>query len=259
MSGPALLVTGATGALGGAVAARLAAEGRDVLLTGRNEARLKELAEGLREAGAGPGALETVAADAATEDGARTAVRAALDRFGALHGLVHLIGGFAVGPVMRTGAQEHRDLYHANVVSAVEATRAVLPHLGEGGRLVYVSSLLAAEPFPAMGAYAASKAALQAWVRSLAHEVKDRGVRANTVVMTMADTPEARASRPGVDFDMATRPEEVAEVIAFLTGAGAEGVNGAAVPVLGRFAFSTPMLGGSPGGGPPGGPPGGHG
>jgi NAD(P)-dependent dehydrogenase (short-subunit alcohol dehydrogenase family) len=238
-----LLVTGATGALGEAVAARLLRTGHRLVLTGRNEARLADLAGLAATCG---GEVDTVVVDATSAEGAERAVRHTLSRFGGVDGMVHLVGGFAVGPVAHTPVRAYLDLFHANVVSAVTATQAVLPHLGDGGRLVYVSSLLASEPFAGLGAYAASKAALQAWVRSLAHEVKGRGVHANTVVMTMADTPDARASRPHVDFDHATRPEDVAKVIEFLVGPGSEGLYGCAIPVLGRFEFGTPLLGGGP-------------
>jgi NAD(P)-dependent dehydrogenase (short-subunit alcohol dehydrogenase family) len=146
-----------------------------------------------------------------------------------------------------TDLDTYRRLFEVNTLAAVTATQAVLPHLGEGSHLVYISSVLASEPFPGFSAYAASKAALQAFVRSLSHEVKHRGVHANLVVMTMADTPEARRQRPNVDFGHATPPEAVAKVISFLVSPAADGLYGCVVPVLGRFEFSTPLVAPPPG------------
>jgi NAD(P)-dependent dehydrogenase (short-subunit alcohol dehydrogenase family) len=237
------LVTGPTGALGGAVTAKLNASGHRLMLAARNETKLAELVENAAE----PELIGTVAADTSQPLGARRAVSDTIDRFGRIDGLIHLVGGFHVGPVMLTDLDAYVRMYQANLLSAVSATQAVLPQLSDGGHLVYVSSVLASEPFPGFGAYAASKAALQAWVRSLAHEVKHRGVHANTVVMTMADTEEARAQRPHVDFDHATKPSSVADVIDFLISPAADSLYGVTVPVLGKFEFSTALMAAPPG------------
>lgn len=237
------LVTGPTGAVGGAVVERLAASGHRLVLAGRNETRLKELAGSVAE----PDRVATVVADTTEPLAARRTVSEGIDRFGRIDGLIHLVGGFEVGPVMLTDLDTYQRAFHVNVVSAISATQAVLPQLSGGGHLVYMSSVLASEPFPGMGAYAAGKAALQAWVKSLAHEVKHRGVHANTVVMTMADTPEARTRRPHVDFDHATKPAAVADVIDFLLTPAADGLYGAVVPVVGKFEFSTALMAAPPG------------
>jgi 3-oxoacyl-[acyl-carrier protein] reductase len=241
-----LVVTGPTGAMGEAVVHRLTGSGHRLFLAARNEQRLAELTD----AYGAEDRVATLVVDTTEPWGARRAVSAAIDQFGREDGLVHLVGGFHVGPVALTDLDAYQRLFRANVLSAVTATQAVLPHLGEGGHLVYLSSVLAMEPFPGLGAYAASKAALQAWVKSLAHEVKHRGVHANVVVMTMADTPAARAQRPHVDFEHATKPTAVADVIDFVVSPAADGLYGAVLPVLGRFEFSSPLT--AP---PPGAPP----
>jgi NAD(P)-dependent dehydrogenase (short-subunit alcohol dehydrogenase family) len=237
------LVTGPTGAMGEAVVGKLAASGHRLLLAARNEGRLKEIADSVDAADR----VATIVADTTEPLQARRAVSEAIDRFGRIDGLIHLVGGFHIGPVMLTDLDAYLRMYQSNLLSAVSATQAVLPQLADGGHLVYLSSVLASEPFPGFGAYAASKAALQAWVRSLAHEVKHRGVHANTVVMTMADTAEARAQRPNVDFEQATKPAAVADVVDFLVSPAANGLYGVTVPVLGKFEFSTALMAGPPG------------
>ena len=236
------LITGATGPVAAATIALLAARGERLLLTGRNKERLDELAQLYGE----PGRVETLAVDVTQAPGAQQAAAEALARLGDLRGLVHMVGSFHAGPVAKTDVGRYEAVMRANFLSAVYATQAVLSSLGDGGRLVYFGTPLAQEPLPGMSCYAASKAALAAWVRALSHEVKQRGVHANMVVMTMADTPDARRQRPQVDFQEAVSPELVARTVGFLTSEASDGLYGSLVPVLGRFGFSTALAGPSP-------------
>lgn len=249
MSGTALLVTGATGRLGEATVRLLAERGDRLLLTGRNGARLAELDKSYGE----PGFVETLEVDVADPAGAQWAAAEADKRFGVITGLVHLVGRFSAGPLMLTDVSEYDQLLRSNFLSAVVATQAVLPYLTEGGRLVYFSSPLVQEPLGALSAYSASKAALVTWMRSMAHEVKRRGVHANAVVLAIADTPEMRRERPGLDLDHTVSAELVARVVGFLTSEASEGMYGSCVPVLGKFEFSSAVAGGPPPafGGPP--------
>jgi 3-oxoacyl-[acyl-carrier protein] reductase len=243
-----LLITGATGPVAEASIARLSARGDALLLSGRNGARLAELEKTYGE----PGRIETFRADVTTADGAAAAVKATVERFGGIDGLVHLVGSFHAGPAIRTDIERYEDLMRANFYSAVHVARALVSRVDGGARLVFFGTPLAQEPLPAMGGYAASKAALMTWMRSFSHEVKRRGVHANAVVMTMADTPEARADRPHLDFDEAVTPELVSRAVEFLTSEAADGLYGALVPVLGRFGFTSVLAGPPPGrSGPP--------
>lgn len=239
-SGRTFLITGATGPVAEPTIALLAERGDRMLLTGRNTERLAELA---RTYG---GQVETCAVDVTSATGASTAADTAVERFGRLDGLIHMVGDFQAGPVAKTDPADYERALLVNFISAVRTTKAVLPLVGAGARLVYFSTPLAQEPLPGMSCYAASKAALTAWVRSLAHEVKHRGVHANVVVMTMADTPDARKARPRMNFDEAVSPELVAKTVGFLTSDAADGIYGGLVPVLGRFGFTTTLTGAPP-------------
>jgi 3-oxoacyl-[acyl-carrier protein] reductase len=233
---PTLLITGATGSMGEATVRVLANRGDQLVLTGRNAELLADLYKNY----GGEGSVVTLAVDVSRPDDAAQAVAFTKQHFGRIDGLVHLVGGFHIGSVNSTGLAVHQQLMEANFLSAVVATQAILPELDEGGRLVYVGSLLAAEPLGGFGAYAASKAALLSWVRALAHEVKHRDIHANAVMMTMADTPEARRSRPNMDYAGAVTPEMVARAIAFLTSDASDGLYGSVVPVLGRYGYRAP-------------------
>ena len=246
MSAPrSLLVTGATGRLGPATVRALRERGDRLLLTGRNGARLAELAETTAALG-GPGEAAVLVADTARPDGAQHAAAEAASRFGSLDGLVHLVGSFAVGPLMLTDVSSYEDLLRANFLSAVVATQAVLPHLTEGGKLVYFGTPLADEPLAAMSAYAASKAALISWMRSTAHEVKNRGIHANAISLTLVETPEMRKERPHVDPALTVDAELVARAVRFLTGEDSDGMYGSVMPVVGKFGFSSALAGGPP-------------
>ncbi|MEO3811822.1 SDR family oxidoreductase [Sphaerisporangium sp. B11E5] len=241
--GGSFLITGATGPVAEATIALLAKRGDALLLTGRNKERLAELD---RDYGV-PGRIETFAVDVTAEGGAAAAAEAAVSRLGRLDGLIHMVGGFHAGPVFVTAIEDYERLLLVNFLSAVRATQAVLPHLKGGGRLVFFGSPLANEPLAALGGYAASKAALLTWMRSLSHEVKHQGVHANALIMTMADTPQARQERPNVDFSQAISPELVARAVAFLTSEASDGLYGGLVPVMGTFGFSSSLAGPPPG------------
>lgn len=241
MSG-AVVVTGATGELAPAIIECLIARGDRLLLVGRSAERLASLEQ---EFGV-EGIVEIFQADVSDAVQASAVADRAVSRFGGVAGLVHLVGGFAARPVVFMGPDDYSALVEANFLSAVTATQALLPHLGERARLVYFSTPLADEPLPAMSGYGASKAALVAWVKSLSHEVKGQGIHANVVVMTVADTPAKRLERPDWDFDQTVTPEAVAGVVAFLIGPMSDGVYGACVPVLSRFGFTSVLSGPPP-------------
>ncbi|MFI5806456.1 SDR family NAD(P)-dependent oxidoreductase [Streptomyces sp. NPDC051561] len=250
-AGRTLLVTGATGRLGGATVRALAVRGDRLLLTGRNTARLDQLAAEVNsqanEGSYPPGTqVRTLTVDATEPEGAQHAAAEAVRGFGPLDGLVHLVGSFSVGPVMLTDVSAYEDVLRANFLSAVVATQAVLPHLGEGGRLVYFGTPLSDQPLAAMSSYAASKAALVAWMRSAAHEVKKRGIHANAISLTLVETPEMRAEMPQVDPDLTVDAELVGHAVRFLTGPDSEGMYGSVVPVVGKFGFTSALAGGPP-------------
>jgi NAD(P)-dependent dehydrogenase (short-subunit alcohol dehydrogenase family) len=253
--GRAFLVTGASGGMAPFVARALLARGDRLMLTGRNADRLAELEAELDGAG-----VATLAVDVAEPDDASAAVAQTIGQFGRLDGLIHLAGAFRAGtPVIAADRDLYLDLYRANFLTAAVATQAVLRAMNGGpGWLVYVTSLLAQEPMPTMGPYAASKSALLTWVRALGREVADRGIHANAVVATLVDTPRNRAVQPGADHSHWVPAEAVTDVIAFLSSPAASAFYGSAVPAYGRFALHPPAgaVGGPPPGVPGGPPPG---
>jgi NAD(P)-dependent dehydrogenase (short-subunit alcohol dehydrogenase family) len=108
------------------------------------------------------------------------------------------------------------------------ATQAFAPHLLESGRgrFVIVSSSQAQAPTHTNAAYAAAKAASEAWTLALAHRFKGTGATANVVVVGAIVTPEMRAAEPGKDYSTFTPAEEIADAIAYLCSDAAASMNG---------------------------------
>ena len=123
-----------------------------------------------------------------------------------------------------------------NVRSAAVAMRAFLPAMvrRRGGRVVAVVSRAALRPFAGASAYAASKAALIALVAAASEEVKHDGVTVNCILPSVIDTPANRAAQGDADHSRWVKPEEIGNVIRFLTSPEASAVTGAAIPVYGR-------------------------
>jgi NAD(P)-dependent dehydrogenase (short-subunit alcohol dehydrogenase family) len=224
------LVTGGTGGLGKAVVEELLDAGAEVVTTWvvEREREAAEEAFGDRDV--------TLVEANLLEDGAAAAVEAAKER-GPLRSLVNLVGGFAAGGRLHEeDAPSMEKMLALNLTTAVNSSRAALPAMLEagGGAIVCVGTKVALQPFSGGAAYAVSKAAVLALVRSLNVEYRDDGIRANAVIPNVIDTPANRESMSDADFSKWVRPEEIARAIRFLCSADSSAITGAEIPVYGR-------------------------
>ncbi len=123
-----------------------------------------------------------------------------------------------------------------NVMTAFRTCRAALPAMLDqgGGSIVCVGAKAALEPFSGASGYITSKAAVIAFVRALAVEYRDDGIRANAVLPSVIDTPANRAQMPDADHSTWVPPVQIARVIRFLCSADSAPTSGAAIPVYGR-------------------------
>lgn len=226
-AGRSVLVTGGTGALGQAVVAAFLEAGDRVWVPWIAAAEEERMRERFAAALAAQ-RLGLVAADVADEAGAAEAVA----RAGGPAVIVNGVGGFAAGPHHETPLEVWDRMYRMNLRSAAAVCGAALPGiLARGqGAIVNVAAQAALDPPAGLGAYAASKAALAAFTRSLAREVP-RGVRVNAVLPATIDTPANRAAMPDADVAAWTPPERIAAVILWLASDAAAAVRGALVPV----------------------------
>lgn len=229
MSEGTVLVTGGTGALGGAVVDAMLDGGWHVVATWVVPAERERAAE--REN------LELVQADLLDEQVVADVARSAASGRHPLRAVVNLVGGYAAGPkVHETGLEDFDRMLRLNLRPAFLVTRAAAPYLIDagGGSIVCVSARAALHPFPGAAAYASSKAAVLAFAKAVAADYRDEGVRCNAVLPSVIDTPANRASQPEADHSRWVDPAEIAAVIRFLCSGESAPVSGAAIPVYGR-------------------------
>ena len=229
LAGKTVLVTGAAGNLGRAVAAGALAAGANVALTDRSAALLEE-----RFADGGNIALfETP--DLSDDAAAGGLVARTVERFGRLDAAISTVGGFAFANVADDSRATWERMAMLNVYTALAVSRAALPALkaAGGGAIVLVGAAAGLRAPAGVAAYAASKSAVMRLAESLAEECRADGVRVNCVLPTTMDTPENRAAMPDADRSGWVSPESIADTMLFLASDAARAVTGALVPVSG--------------------------
>lgn len=231
MSGRRIVVTGAFGVLGAAVAKAAAADGGRLALLDFAPAPPDGLV-----ADCGPGALVLPGVDLTDPGAAGQAMDAAAAGLGGIDALLNIAGGFAWETVGGGSSETWYGLYRLNVLTATNASRAAIPHLkrSAGGRIVNVGANAALKVAMGMGAYAASKAGVHALTQSLAEELKGDGVTVNAVLPSIIDTPANRKDMPDADPALWVAPADLAAVMLFLASPEARAVTGALIPVTGR-------------------------
>jgi NAD(P)-dependent dehydrogenase (short-subunit alcohol dehydrogenase family) len=178
--------------------------------------------------------LLVIEADPADADAMARLVDQVLRIWGRLDILNNLAGLFESGSALDTRLV--RAQFETNLMTAVTAAAACIqPMRARGyGRIVSVSAVGALKGTRNTAAYAMSKSALLRWTESVAAEVKAEGITANAVMPTTIDHPANRAAMPKADPRLWPSPDEVANVILFLSSPDASGVNGAAIPITAR-------------------------
>ncbi len=229
VSGTLVLITGANGGLGRHVTNTFLEAGATVAGASRS----------IRNEDFPHARFRAFPAELSSSSAAQALVAAVTARLGRIDALVHLVGGFAGGSsIAETDDVVLEEMLGVNLRPAFYMAKAVLPGMREAGagRIVMIGTRAALEPQAGTAAYAASKAALLALVRSIALEYKPYGITANAIVPGTIDTPANRAAMPRADFSTWVDPGRIAEVALWLVSDAAAAVTGAWIPVYGRNA-----------------------
>lgn len=229
LDGKHIVITGGTGALGGAVVAKLLDEGAICHVPNAHAAAPSHFtltSERLKLANN---------VDLADPD----KVEAFYARIPELWASIHLAGGFAMAPIENTDPASFDEMMDTNARTTFLCCRAAVRCMlaaGHGGRIVNVSARPGLDPRRGAGmvAYTASKAAVAAMSVALAEEVKANGILVNAIAPSTLDTPANRAAMPKADFGNWVSLDSVAETVAALVSTRNIATSGALLPLYGN-------------------------
>lgn len=212
MTAPAALITGGGRGIGRAAALAFARAGYDVAVASRSPAELEQTAAAVRAAGR---RCETLVADLADPAAAEQIVHAARRSLGRLNVVVNNAGAATLHDASSFPLADFQRMLDVNLTAVLAVCRAAWPILASqgGGVIVNVSSVAARDPFPGLGAYGATKAAVNVLTRALADEGRPRNIRVFALGPGAVDTAMLRAAFPQFPADQCLQPEDVAEFI----------------------------------------------
>ena len=218
------LITGASQGLGKALALAFAGEGASLVINSRSEESIRPVAD---EAESRRADVLAIVADVSKGADVERMVGAAVDRFGRIDVLINNAG--ILGP--RTKLEDHteeewRQVIDANLTGLFLVTKAVIPHMPEGGSIINVVSGASAGPRADWGAYAISKFGVEGLTGNLALELQDRGIRVNSVDPGGMRTNMRAAAYPDEDPRTRITPEENTDVFLYLASDESKEVTG---------------------------------
>lgn len=242
LTGKVAVVTGASKGIGAAIAKALAAQGASVVV---NYASSRTGADSVVEAiTAAGGKAVAVAGDVSKAADAQGIVDAAIETYGRLDILVNNSGVYAFSPIEEITEEHFHQHFNVNVLGLLLVTQAAVKHLGEGGSIVNISSVVSRITPPGSSVYTATKGAVDGITGSLARELGPRKIRVNSVNPGMIATEGTHsAGIIGSDFEawaVSTtplgrigEPDDIADVVTFLASDDARWVTGESLIVSG--------------------------
>lgn len=226
-----IVVTGAKGALGGEVVNRFVQYGDEVVgwdieapgpgsvVDDERRNTLSWMKVDMRDAGAIEDAVETVEQE-----------------IGPIDAFIHCAGGFRWSHIEDLSTADIDFLVDVNLRSSLYAARSVMGRMKDRqrGRVIFISSRSTNSPGAGEGAYAATKAGLNALTRSLADEVKEAEITVNALQPSVIDTPANREDMPKADFSTWVPRGELVDLVEYLIGEKARSISGSLIAVSGR-------------------------
>jgi NAD(P)-dependent dehydrogenase (short-subunit alcohol dehydrogenase family) len=228
------LVTGATSGIGRAVAVQMGREGGCVAVLGREIADGKEVVSEIKAAG---GDAIFIRADVGRDASLQAAVQKILDAWGRVDVLVSNAAMMTFKPLLKLDPKEWDEVMNVNLRALFRLTQLCLPHMKRGA-IVAVSSVHAHQTTPNVVPYAASKGAVEAFVRGLSLEIPHTHARINAVAPGAVDTPmlwsnpNVKSGKEKITGQVGT-PNELAAAICFMASPEANFVNGTTLVVDG--------------------------
>lgn len=225
MPRPVVMVTGAAGGSGRAIAARFARDGYALAATGRSAAALSVLAGELSDGGAD---VFSLACDVTDRTAVGRAVAQIEQRLGPIDVLVNNAGASAGAPFASMDDELWDRMLAVNLTGTYNCMRAVVPSMFERGRgrVINIASVAAKAGFPCMAAYVAAKHGVIGLTRAVALEAATRGVTVNAICPGWMNTDETTHPQQRL-----IEPAEVAAIAAFLASSEAAGINGQDVAI----------------------------
>lgn len=222
MSDKVILITGATGALGSKTAHAFAAQGHSLVLLDHGQDELDSLAG---ELDLPPERFLATVVDLRDGQAVRAAAEAVSDKFGGVHGLIHLVGGWVGGKTLTEASPDDMDfMIGQHIWTTFHLFQAFTPHLvkSNDGRVLVVSASTVPSPPGKTGPYTAAKAAQENLVLTLAAELKDQGVSANIIQVRAIDVENKGKG---------TTPDEIVAAMLYLFSEEAGKISGARLPL----------------------------
>ena len=218
-----VVVTGATGVLGNLVAKTFAERGHNIALLNRDQNKLDSLIHDLNLPNE---RLYTQTVDLLNGPAVHDSAKAVLSKFGTVHALIHLVGGWTGGKTIpESSKDDFESMLNQHVWTTFHLLQAFTPHIAASkwGRVIIVSKPETVKPSAKTALYTAAKSAQESLVLTLAEEYKDSGLTANVIHVNSID---AKGLGKG------TSPAEIVSAILYLFSDEAQEINGARIPLL---------------------------
>ena len=223
-----VLVTGGTGALGRSITKAFLESNATVISSYLND----------RETGKtnNKSSIQLVKANVTNEEEIKKLVLGVLDKYGRIDILVNVVGAYLGGKTVVELEEKEWDLMmNVNLKSAFLISKHVTRHMisSRYGKIIHVSSRIGLHSEGYDSAYAASKSGLIRLVESLSKETKESNINVNCIMPSIIDTEANRKEMPNADFNKWVKPEELSNVVLFLSSEEAKTITGAAIPTFG--------------------------
>jgi len=232
-----IVITGAAGALGSAVAKYFSEQGACVA---HIDISLELLGKAFPQYHTDQHTAAKnhlyLAADLTDRDSTASAMANVINTLGSIDVLANIAGGFMMGEKVHETSDSTWDfLFDLNTRSVLNTTAAVVPVMlkNGGGKIINISANGAKQGAAHMGAYIASKSAVWRLTESMALELREKNINVNCILPGLIDTPRNRADMPGADYSKWVPAADIAKVIGFLASEDARMIHGAAIPVVG--------------------------